>query len=473
MKYRMDIDGLRAVAVTLVLLDHAGIPGFSGGFVGVDVFFVISGFLITTLLVQEPEHNLSGLVNFYERRVRRILPALLGMLLFCLLAGFWLLSPGDYETLGKGTVVTLFFSSNVWLWAISTDYFGLAAEMNFLLHTWSLAVEEHFYLIYPFLLWWSLRRGEVFAFGMVVLLGLVSFLAWAVVGQWAKEAAFFLSPFRFWELAIGGALSLALARTGCTARNAGAAILVGLAGLGLIFMPLLVYRGDGGPAQLASMLAAFGSAALIWAGAAGKGPASRLLSLRPIVWVGLISYSLYLWHWPILVALRHAQGAVQLSFAMTCVAIAASLAIATLSWRFVEQPFRRRGAQSFSRGRIFRFAGLASAVLLTFGITLNRTDGLPVRMSPEAREIFQMTAAEPSTMACEGHPLSTDRCRTGPNPADVLLWGDSHAGAIWPGVMAAVAQKGMVAELIWDGGCPPLLGIERTGTDGANLSGNE
>jgi len=292
MQYRRDIDGLRSIAVVPVVLFHAGLPGFSGGFIGVDVFFVISGFLITTIVAREIGERRFSLLSFYERRARRILPALAAVLAISLAFGSILLMPTELLRLGRSAAATVLFASNIHF-ARSLDYFAPTAELEPLLHTWSLAVEEQFYLFFPPLLiglaWLGQSRRMLTA---VVVLSALSLAASVAALDWKPDWVFYIIVFRAWELGAGAILALA-----ATAPPQGRALreALGIGGLLAILVPVAIYTNATRFPGLAALPPVLGATVLIWVGREGEGSlANRLLALRPLVAIGLISYSLYL-----------------------------------------------------------------------------------------------------------------------------------------------------------------------------------
>ncbi len=286
-RYRPDIDGLRAVAVLAVVLYHAGVPGVAGGFVGVDVFFVISGFLITGILAHELDADRFSIVGFYDRRVRRILPALVLVVAASFVAGWILLSPAALRDFAGSAAATALFASNVWFWQ-TRDYFTQAAELLPLLHTWSLAVEEQFYIIFPLLLF-ALRRWSRATLTLVIAAGCtVSFFLSVLGVAWMPTATFYLLPTRAWELGIGALLALvSLPAASRPLREAGAAL-----GLAAILASVALIDVTTPFPGAAALPACLGAVALIWAGGQGPTYAGALLSLPAVAFVGLISYSL-------------------------------------------------------------------------------------------------------------------------------------------------------------------------------------
>jgi len=372
LNYRADVDGLRALAVAPVVLFHAQIPGFSGGFVGVDLFFVISGFLITSILVAELQAGDFSLVRFYERRARRILPALLAMLLVCVLAGYFFLRPDQYLSLGKSVLATLVFSSNVWFWQ-STDYFSEPAELNPLLHTWSLAVEEQYYLAFPLLLI-ALVRWRQSLFPYFVSIALLSFLTAELLAARSPSGAFYLAPSRAWELMVGSLLSLtSVKQTVKLLPEWGASALATFALLLIVGSIVLLDEKTPFPGLFA-LPVVVGGGLLIYTGAE-KTWVARMLSTRGMVFVGLISYSLYLWHQPVLVFSRIADPARALPVWLW---VLLAVVFGWLSWRYVERPFRDKSR--FNGRRIFRLSGVWTLVTGSAALLLWLGAGLPYRI---------------------------------------------------------------------------------------------
>ena len=459
--YRPDIDGLRAIAIVPVVLYHYGFRPFTGGFVGVDVFFVISGFLITGLIHREMAEGRFSIRHFYERRIRRIFPALFVMLAVATVAAAIILFPLDFERYADSLFATAFFASNFEFWR-EAGYFDVAAEWKPLLHLWSIAVEEQFYLIFPALLLLigtKSRRTLLIVTGALFAASLV-FSIWALTN--APSTAFYLLPARFWELMLGALLALAQIPQPSSriVRES-----IGIAGLGMIAFAVFTYtRWQPFPGQYA-LLPCLGAALLIYAGET-KTLTHRLLSLKPIVFVGLISYSLYLWHWPLLVFTQTALNRVLLPWE-SCALVALSVILAILSWRFIEQPFRR----PIALGRGPLFAGAASAMALTalcgFGVASAR--GLPERLQPEIRKILaEERNHEPRMDICFGlnaHDVRAGRlCRigsTGTSTPSFVLWGDSHADALLPAVEKVAEEHNRAGIFAATNSCAPLLGVMR------------
>ena len=461
--YRPDIDGLRAVAVIPVVLYHFRIPGFGGGFVGVDVFFVISGFLITSLLFGELRAGEFSILRFYERRARRIFPALFTVVTTSLAAGIVIFFPRDLLRLAESAAATALFVSNFDFW-LQSGYFDVDANLKPLLHTWSLAVEEQFYVVFPALLYVMHTRKRVSLLFLVLALAILSFglSVWAV--EQYPSAAFYLAPYRTWELMLGAILALGefpRPKWGWVNDALSVSGLLSIAWAVFNFTSLTPFPGFN------ALFPCIGTAALIFAGHGEGRIVQRILSSGPFVFVGLVSYSFYLWHWPIHVFANYMLGSSQ-GIPLAIALILLSFALAVLSWRFIEQPFRRR--QWISRGTVFQLGGLATAMSLAIAGGLFAVHGLPQRFSPDLRRILaEADDIEPRRHDCFNHTASELRdgniCTIGDlnaaNPT-FMLWGDSHADAILPAVDAAARRVGRKGLFIVHGRCPPLIHISLT-----------
>jgi len=462
--YRPDIDGLRAIAVLSIVLYHVGIEAFPGGYVGVDIFFVISGFLITSIIVREIDAGEFSIARFYERRVRRILPALIATLVATLGAGLVLAGPAQLVELGKSAAATTVFSSNIFFY-LTAGYFDGPSEHKPLLHTWSLAVEEQYYILFPFLMLLIANRfGRRYA-PWLVGLAVASFAACVAVTALDATAAFYLIPFRAWELMIGSVLALKLVAPPATRWQREL-----LAGAGLVMMlaAVFAYTTDTAFPGAAAALPTLGAALVIQAGSGGESVTGRMLSIRPMVFVGLISYSLYLWHWPIVVFAKQVLIN-QPTDAEVAAMLAAMLLIATLSWRFVEGPFRRRDTFA-SRERLFAVFATASAVVLAANLAVVGLDGLPDRDT--GSDLAAIVVDDPGWQHwkdCEElgeeDPDAPELCAIGADGGAprFMLWGDSHALAMATAVNLAAKRSGTPGLIAMRTGCPPLAGVDRVG----------
>lgn len=369
MKYRAEIDGLRALAVLPVILFHAGFEWFKGGFVGVDVFFVISGYLITTIIISEMAEGKFSIVNFYERRARRILPALFFVMAVCLpFALFWL-PPNDLADFGQSLIAVSTFSSNILFW-LESGYFDTAAELKPLLHTWSLAVEEQYYIIFPIFLMLAWQIG----IQSIVILLLILFFISLGVAQWGAynqpSASFYLLPTRGWELLIG-VFSAFYLKYNAHLKSHNLNQLLSLLGFGMIAYSIIAFDETTPFPSLYTLIPTIGTALLIVC-AVPKTIINKLLSMKAIVGIGLISYSAYLWHQPILAFMRH-RSLGEVSELISIILCFASLFIAWFSWRFIEKPFRNKS--TFSRKTIFTLSALGIFLFSLSGLYLHLKDG--------------------------------------------------------------------------------------------------
>ncbi|HEY1380945.1 MAG TPA: acyltransferase family protein [Gemmataceae bacterium] len=444
--YRRDVDGLRAVAVLSVVLCHAGL-GLPGGFVGVDVFFVISGYLITGLILKDLRAETFSLADFWERRVRRIVPALLTVTAVTLVAGWFLLMPEAYASLGKSVAGLTLLISNVQFWR-DTDYFAAAAREKPLLHTWSLAVEEQFYLLVPLALL-LLARGRLLKRGWPLLtLAMMASFGLSVYGMRGHaDATFYLLPTRAWELFAGCLLAfLPAARPG---RPALRKELLAGAGLALILVPCFLYDEKTPFPGLGALPPVVGTALLIWVGrdASARLPlVNRGLARNPFVFVGLISYSLYLWHWP-LFAFAWSASVQPPSLGHRVLLVVAGLALAVVSWRYVELPFRNRKLV-ITRPRLVGATGLAFLSLLAAGVTVYCGDGVAGRLPSEARHFasfFQKDLRYNRSLEAEDVPGNLLHFGNANAPAEILVWGDSHAMSLLPAIESLCRETGVAA----------------------------
>lgn len=452
-RYRPDIDGLRAIAVLAVVLFHAELVSFPAGFMGVDVFFVISGYLITGILLQD-----TSIIRFYQRRARRILPALFVMLAAVLAVGMAMFLPHDLATAARTSAATLLFSSNIAFWRMA-NYFAHETQVWPLLHTWSLGVEEQFYIFFPLLVRFVRIRGRAFVALLAAIAILSLFAAVFAVSHRNGTIAFYLVPFRAWELLIGSILATGVLPplSRWWARS-----LVGLAGLIAILLPMATALVRLPFPGLGALLPVFGAAAVIWAGSGGKHLISPILSCKPMIFVGLISYSLYLWHWPVLAFMRY-WAIDPLTPVQAIVAVVLSLVLATLSWRFVERPFRRHSVPDRT---IWLLSASGGLMLFAVSVALVVTHGLPGRF-PAA--VSRLNDASDNTWKCPlpsfvkfggslACPINLPSGRAA--DADVILWGDSHAQMYAPALRRALGDR--TGLLVYSYGCAPVLGNAMT-----------
>ncbi|HYH81843.1 MAG TPA: acyltransferase family protein [Longimicrobium sp.] len=469
--FRPELEGVRAVAILLVVGYHARIPGFAGGYVGVDVFFVLSGYLISSLLLKERERTGTiDLAAFYARRVRRLLPALAVMLLAVSGAAALIYSPLEHRVLSVTAAATSGYASNVYFAWKSADYLGAGAEHNPLLHTWSLSVEEQFYLLWPVLILAIVgRHSPRSAFGrrrLLTLMGCLvaaSFALCLLLTDVRQAWAFFLSPPRAWEFGAGALGAIAPGRTGGfthafasrprLVEAAGVVGLLGIAGAGMLFGAQTRFPG------MAVLVPVLGTALLIPAILGSPRTAlSRLLRCGPLQHIGRLSYSWYLWHWPVLVLSAQLDDSLRLPARIALVLL--SLGLAWLSYHWVENPIRhhpRLGARpALSLGMAASLTALALTSSLLWGRVSRSLLGTPehARYALAQREIPAMYPA------CDTRIYSSvpKDCTFG-DPAGeetVVLLGDSHAGQWFPGLNPAVAGQGRRLVVFTKSACTPM-----------------
>jgi peptidoglycan/LPS O-acetylase OafA/YrhL len=423
--YRPAIDGLRAIAVLAVIAFHArwsvsGTPMLKGGYFGVDVFFVISGYLISRFIFNELENGTFSLAGFYERRARRILPALFLVLAVSFVFAFLTLTPRPLVEFSKSAIATIGFVANVFFWW-KTDYFAEPGDLTPLLHTWSLSVEEQFYIVFPLLLIGAWRYARPLLTPVLLIGTATLFILAYFKNSSDQSAAFYLFQYRAWE-PLAGVLVARFEPFRFRFPPIVAGFLPGV-GLAMIICSMIFLGGR------IAIVPVIGTALVIFF--EGGDPASRLLAAKPLSWIGLISYSLYLWHQPVFVFARSylinaPTAAVYVVLVLACIVLSA------ISWCFVEQPFRRR---SFETRRFVIAAGAAAALLIFSGIPPLMTDGLPQRYAPEQ---LALLAADPErgVASVDGRNCRrtnvTDACVIGKNHTDptFAVLGDSHAEAL-------------------------------------------
>lgn len=462
--YRPDIDGLRAISVLAVILFHADVPGFSGGYVGVDVFFVISGYLITQVLVAPSDRGLSGqLRHFYVRRCRRILPALIVMLLVSTLFAFWLFLPGDLVRFGMLLTYTGALVSNLAVWR-SGGYFDLDSPANPLLHLWSIAVEEQFYLVFPLVFLVSGRTFIGWRRALLLGAGLLSFALCVWASYYKPVANFFLVPTRAWELLLGSLVALGLGRSLSEhpARDGLAAVaLFAILGCIVWYDESMRYPG------LYALVPCVAAALLLVTAQHSPSRPGRWMSAKPLVFTGLISYSLYLWHVPVLAFADYYYIRPLEPWHLFALMLLTYL-LSAASWRYIEAPVRRRAVLA-SDVRFLSTAGGATVVVAILGLILWRYEGLPERLPERLGDTYAKLISDPGRLrqdaiACVQRTLSTiaagNLCHYGASAgvaADVVLWGDSHALALLPAYERIAAARNVRVHVAALSSCRPLL----------------
>ncbi|QGZ36864.1 acyltransferase family protein [Stappia indica] len=466
--YRPDVDGLRAVAVLSVVAFHLNADWLPGGFVGVDIFFVISGYLITGIVWSELAAGRFSLKTFYQRRILRIVPAYYLVLAASFLVAALVLMPVEFDAFSMSARASVLFAANFWF-AQRIDYFDQASEQDQLLHLWSLAVEEQFYIVFPLLLTLLVRFAGTSsrrALLLVLVLGAASLAASIAMAVVAPRAGFFMPYTRAFELMIGALLAISGAGTRLSpaAREAAGALgLALIAGSFVLLSEELAYPGGW------ALLPCLGAGLIILSGTDGQPRVTAALRWQVSIAIGLGSYSLYLWHWPV-IAFARTLGLDPAAPATTASLLLLMAVLSAATWRFVEQPVRswrhKEAARAFGL-----FAGLSLATLAVT-VVVEATDGLPQRIPPRVAGL--MAANEEwrtsDRLACmsrwsddsfdlaeRGQSDSPCRLGTGERRASVVLWGDSHAAALAPGVDAALAELEIGGLLVAKAGCPPLV----------------
>ena len=453
---RGDIQGLRAIAVLSVVVYHASQRFAPGGFLGVDIFFVISGFLITDILLRELERGEMSIAGFYQRRIARLFPALFVVLVAVLAAGAALLSPADYKELAHTAFSTVFFVSNFDFYNLS-GYFDGDAATKPLLHTWSLAVEEQFYILFPLLLAviWALARKRL---GLILaLLGCVSLAASAWAAYRYPPAAFYLAPFRAFELLLGALTALSPPSARMPQLRRDALSCVG----GILIVCSIAFYTLGTPFPgFAALAPCVGAALVLYAGTGGRSLGGRVLSLPMLTFFGAISYSLYLWHWPMLAFGRH-YFLGPLTPPQKVLLLSGAILAATLSWKLIEQPLLKR---RLSLRRTFALGGAALICTSALAGAVYLSDGAPSRFPPRALTLFA-SAGDYNRLRSECHnneDLSiayTDNCVFGaPGAAPVAaVWGDSAGTEPVVALGEAMAHRGQGVMEITSSACAPAL----------------
>lgn len=456
MQYRPEIDGLRAIAVVPVIFFHAGFSAFSGGFVGVDVFFVISGYLITSIILSEKSNGTFRLLNFYERRARRILPALfLVLFISSIFAYFWLM-PDDLKEFADSIAAVATFSSNFLFWRES-NYFATASELKPLLHTWSLAVEEQYYVLFPLFMIVAWRLGKR---GILLILGITAILSLSLA-QWGAfykpTATFFLLPTRAWELLLGVFTAFYLFKKEVKGSQS-----LSLIGILLIAYSIFAFNQFTPYPSLYALVPTLGTALIILF-TSSETIVHRVLSSRLLVGIGLISYSAYLWHQPIFAFARH-RDLNEPSVPLMIFLAFSSLAFGYISWRYVEKPFRNR--KLIRRQQIFAISAVGTCVFITLGVIGNLNGGFDRRFSNETilASIHARRNVDHAIISClieDGKRIviPNQSCWFGKGKKKILVWGDSHSDSTAQSLARELTDS-KIYEATYSA-CPPALGVRR------------
>lgn len=460
--YRPDIDGLRAIAVISVFLHHLNPSLLPGGFIGVDVFFVISGYLITGQISEEIRGDIFSIRQFYQRRINRIIPALVTVVSASMVTGLILLSPADLVLLTKSAVYSIFGVSNIFFWREYGNYFAANSAEAPLLHTWSLGVEEQFYVIWPILLLLMFKVARRYAIALLMLLVFTAFLVSEAGTRIAASAAYYLLPTRFFELMIGGLLALLSKRY--PPRNttqSGIAVVFGL----VLVVGSLFWTDKATPFPgIWALWPCLGTALLIWSGLKPN-ELHRILTLNPMVFIGLVSYSLYLWHWPFIAFLHYLD--IEIDLSVGGAVVGAALLLSWFSWKFVETPARRSGASMPFLAVLAKRFALPAFVLLALNAIAVQGRGFPERFSTEVAQLEAAKNTKPNELRAGCHvptalfnTLPLDHCRIGMSKAkpDGILLGDSFANH-FTGMLDVIAKHDGLSLMDYTmDGCPPIVG---------------
>ncbi len=470
MQYRSEIDGLRALAVIPVILFHFNISGFHGGFIGVDIFFVISGFLITQLIVTDLDKDSFTFIKFYEKRARRLLPASFLVLIFCILAGWIILAPIDYKAFGESLVSFSLFSSNIYFME-KVGYFDTPAQYKPLLHTWSLSVEEQFYLFFPVIL--LVIKKWFWKYLQHIILGifLISIAISIYTTYFYPEFGFYMLPSRAWELMLGALLAI---RAFPDIRDKTISSIIALLGVCLILLAMAFYNERTPFPGYTALLPCLGTAFIIWSNINSKNIVGYCLSIKPLIFIGLISYPLYLWHWPLYVFSVYSLNR-ELTGPEVIFLIGLTFLLSYLTWKLLEQPVRRKVIFKSMRP-VFISAILGGFIFISSGAVMQISNGFPVRLPEKLRYIAE---------AEEGKNTRRNECFT-PRDKNVpvtictlgiskkiapefIVWGDSHANMLIPALDLVAKKQKLYGIIVSAASCPPILNVERLLKNGRRI----
>ena len=457
MQYRPEIDGLRAIAVVPVILFHAGIQAFGGGYIGVDVFFVISGYLITSIILSELAGKTFSFIGFYERRARRILPALFFMMAVCLpFAWFWLL-PHELKGFSQSLAAVTTYTSNIYFW-ITTGYFEIAAELRPLLHTWSLAVEEQYYLLFPIILTLGMKWSRKGIVAILIVLALFSLFLAQYLSVIKPSFSFYLLPTRIWELLVGTLLAFYFQYSRQGVKKGFIYEFGSIVGILLLFYAIFSFDKQTPFPGFYALIPVLG-AALIIVYAHQDTLVGKVLSTKLLVSIGLISYSLYLWHQPIFAFSRSILTEESNQFPMIFL-VAFIFPLAYLSWKYIERPFRDR--TKFTRKKIFLYSVAWSIFFIAIGLIGQFTNGFLTKeqaavlayneYNNEKQDIGRVGSCFLGQE--DGPEKYTSVCSALSGQDSAFVWGDSHAAALAFGLRSVYPNLSQFTA----SGCPPILG---------------
>jgi peptidoglycan/LPS O-acetylase OafA/YrhL len=461
MIYRPEVDGLRALAIIPVVLFHLGLNNLSGGYIGVDIFFVISGYLITSILYNDLQNNSFSIIRFYERRIRRIFPPLFFVLFTTSVICWFIFLPEEFIKFGRSLSAAAIFLSNVLFWN-EAGYFDAAAETKPLLHTWSLAVEEQFYLFFPpflYLLFRYTQKNIVKIIGVSLAVSL-SLSIW-LTNQY-PNASFYLIPGRTWELGVGALIALGAFPVLTSVRWSNTLSILGFI---LIIFSIITFDVSTSFPGIAALIPCAGAALIIHSTHHNSTLIGKILSLKPVIFIGLISYSLYLWHWPVIVFYKH-LSLKPFTIIETFFILVLSILLAILSWHFIEKPFR--GKDSFlSKKPLFVLAILGISGFIGVGSIIANSSGMKWRLPDSVIALSNVSKDSPKYGECyllTGKEVNNNKlCKIGNKqiPPGFIVWGDSHAYALMPIIDKLANEFNLAGIYAPQGACAPLIGVVR------------
>lgn len=461
MIYRPDIDGLRTLAISSILLFHLGFSTLSGGYIGVDVFFVISGFLITTIILTDLQKQTFSFSEFYTKRIYRLFPALFGMVIFSLVAGYVIFMPDEFKEFAQSVIATSVYISNIFFW-LKSDYFAGPSELKPLLHTWSLAVEEQFYFVFPAVLFLIFSKLRSYLLVIVLSLILISFTASIFVLKESASTAFYLSPFRFWELLIGSLIAILQFQGRLKTINYPQ--LISITGLAMIFTSIFLLDKATSFPGFWALLPVIGTSFLIIAGP-NDGLIYKILQSSPFVYIGKLSYSLYLWHWPIVVYYGYW---IMRPFTLidTIVMFSLTFILSILSYKLLEQPFRKRAKNSSIR-KPLAFTVVISALLVITGAYISAENGIPSRFESNFSSNEKYEDERDKNEGCflqaaqafDSYDANKCTITSKHSNETIALWGDSHANHLISGFKHKGSELPFNLLYFANAGCPPILDV--------------
>jgi len=462
-KYRADIDGLRAVAVLIVLFYHVGFPLFSGGFIGVDIFFTISGFLITSIVLKDVSNGNFSFKAFYIRRAARLLPAYILLLIVVTIVGWFLMAPTAYEDFIKSALSSVFFVSNLYFFIFHSGYFSTSVHELPLLHTWSLAVEEQFYLIMPIaiLIWFKIKNDKIKLYCGFIFIVLSIFISYLLTDL-NQSAGYFLVVSRAHEFLIGSMLSavIILKKESIIPKTIAANIIFVLS-IGIIILTSLFLSSKSNFPGVLALLPCIATVGIIYSGLNKESYSHKVLGTKYLVFIGLLSYSLYLWHWPIISFLKY-MG-IEFTSLVQVVVILSSIILAYLSWRYVEKaaryaPWAKSGTVALS------LYGIPAVLAISF-LLIIQTGSFDDRVATKITKIEQIIMSQPEEgrEECHNDRLSLDaECRLGSEKVFAkkgILWGDSHANHFTGFIDVLGEEINIDFKDMTMGNCPPIVGL--------------